>query len=334
MEMSLEDLQLIHALQLAPRAPWAALGEVLGRHPTRLAAAWQRLTDSGAAWVMGHEQPDPGRSLTAFVELTLAPGSFATAIPWLCRLPQVASVEEGVLDADVRLTILTDTYEHFATDLLATLRADSRVVRIRSAIATRAFATGTVWRLDVLEPTQERALMALGPAAGIATGAPSGRGTPRGFTELMTVLRRDGRAPVSELAEAMGVHPATASRRLQQALQERLIAYRADMALYDSGHPVLCQWYVRVPPQRMEAVYAFLTNYRTLRLCMAVTGDANMTFTLWLRHAGEVHQLEQALLDQVPETLLLHTDVGIRMHKRMGHMIGADSRATGEVIGW
>ena len=46
-----EDALVVDALQLAPRAPWSAVGDVLGIAPTTAAKRFQRLVDEGVAWV-------------------------------------------------------------------------------------------------------------------------------------------------------------------------------------------------------------------------------------------------------------------------------------------
>ncbi len=53
-ELSEEDLALIHALQIAPRLSWADAAEILGVHATTLAARWERLRSGGAAWITAH----------------------------------------------------------------------------------------------------------------------------------------------------------------------------------------------------------------------------------------------------------------------------------------
>ncbi|MET7782244.1 AsnC family protein [Streptomyces mirabilis] len=45
------DLALVHALQIAPRAPWTAVGQALGIDPMTAARRWARLTGTGCAWV-------------------------------------------------------------------------------------------------------------------------------------------------------------------------------------------------------------------------------------------------------------------------------------------
>jgi hypothetical protein len=66
-----EDRLLVDALQIAPRASWAAIGEVIGMAPITAARRWQRLADNGTAWVTAA----PGMAFRhaqclAYVELT------------------------------------------------------------------------------------------------------------------------------------------------------------------------------------------------------------------------------------------------------------------------
>lgn len=324
-----EDLELINALQFAPRAPWSALGPVLGRHPTRLAHRWERLKEAGVAWVIAYPKQRGGRRSMAFVSLSAAPGHNGALLEDLLTMPHVASVEDAVGQSDFQLTVLCEDYRQLATEVLAPLRQDPRIAHLNTSLATEERATGGVWRLDALTPAQETALTRLAPTPQYRTQT-----EPAGLGELLQALGADGRADVNELAAAMGVHPSTAGRRLRQAIDEDLLSFRCDMAQYDSGFPVWCQWHARVPPADHGAVHEFLKRYRTLRLLLSVTGEANLVFTLWLRHAGEIQELELALLASVPSVKLLHTDAGLRMYKRMGRLIGVDSRATGFVAGW
>ncbi len=47
------DLALVDALQVNPRASWAALGDVLELAPVTLARRWQRLAESGGGVDLG-----------------------------------------------------------------------------------------------------------------------------------------------------------------------------------------------------------------------------------------------------------------------------------------
>lgn len=329
MDLSLEDLRLINVLQWAPRASWSSLAPILDRHPTRLATRWAALRDAGIAWVLAYDSPDAGRDCTAFLTCTVSPGSFEGVVGRLQDMARVASVEDGIDQSDLQLTVLTSSYEELAADVLPALRADPDVVAVSATLATRPVATGAHWRLDMLSAAQERAVRRLAPAP----TAPQGD-KPAGYDTLVRVLQVDGRADVATLAAAMGVHASTAGRRLRQASDSGLLSFRCDVAQYDSGFPVLCQWYVRVHPDEEGALLQWLLSLRSLRLCMMTTGRANLRFSLWLRHPGEIHDVDARLLGVAPGARILHTDAGVRMYKRMGRRIGADSRASGPAAPW
>jgi DNA-binding Lrp family transcriptional regulator len=129
----------------------------------------------------------------------------------------------------------------------------------------------------------------------------------------MTVLARDGRASAVEIAAETGTHPTTVARHLRQACETGLLALRCELAQDWSGYPIGC-------------------SYRTLRLCAATTGDANLTFYLWLRTPGAIADVEAGLQQAAPAVQVIESDVGVRTHKRTGWMLNEDSTATGEVI--
>ena len=49
--LDLDNMLLLDALQLAPRASWSRIGEVLGITAVTAAKRWARLREGGIAWV-------------------------------------------------------------------------------------------------------------------------------------------------------------------------------------------------------------------------------------------------------------------------------------------
>ena len=143
---------------------------------------------------------------------------------------------------------------------------------------------------------------------------------------MMEVLVRNGRATAAEIAQATGSHPTTAARQLGQAIETGLVVLRCELAQEYSGYPVACQWYARVPPDKFEAAESDLRTHRTLRLCAFTSGETNLTLYLWLRHPGEIQDVEAGLHAAVPGIQIVESEVGVRPHKRMGWMLSEDSR--------
>jgi DNA-binding Lrp family transcriptional regulator len=327
MELPVEDLELVHALQIAPRATWTQLGAALGRHPTTLAARWERLRADGRAWVTGHLGISGAQGCSTFIGLECRPGRRAEVLERLCAAPEIDSVEESARAWDLRLTVLTHTWQQMASHVLPLVRADPGILRTQVTVLTRLYATGSTWRLDVLSPEQQRRVSALRLEALRPHGTP-----PPRFEEISAVLQSDGRATAAEIAAATGTHPTTAARHLRQAIETGSIALRCELAQEHSGYPLSCQWYVRVPPAQLEAAVRHLRSHRTLRLCASTTGDTNLTFLLWLRTPGDILDIEAGLQTAAPGIQVVESDVGVRTHKRMGWMLNHDSTVTGKVV--
>jgi len=327
MELPNLDLELIHALQIAPRATWSQLGTALGRNPTTLATRWDRLSSEGLAWVTANRGPSALQGCYSFIGIECRPGSRAKVLARLCAIPEVATIDEAARTWDFRLTVITRDYQQLTREILPLVRKDTDIVRTHLAVVTRMAVMAHQWRLDALNPAQQSRVAEFHPAATRLPGV-----TPPNFDQMMEVLVRNGRASAAEIAQATGSHPTTSARQLSQAIDTGLVVLRCELAQDYSGYPVACQWYARVPPDKFNEAENYLRTYRTLRLCAFTSGDTNLTFYLWLRHPGEIHDVEAGLQAAVPGIQIVESEVGVRPHKRMGWILTEDSRVTGEVV--
>lgn len=327
MELPVEDLQLVNALQIAPRASWAELGAVLGRHPATLSARWNKLREDRMAWVLGHLGGFPEQHCTAFVEVQANPELIDEASAELCAISRVLTVDDASSTADFRLTCLAADWLTMAREVLPQIRNATGVQRIKVSLCTRLFATGNIWRLDVLSPAQQTALKRLShPPVAPPTIIPDT------FWPMLQVLMRDGRATASEIAQATGQHPSTTGRALKTALETGMVSLRCELASHYTGYPLTIQWFARVPAGSEDTVAAFLLEHRTLRLCASTTGAANFTFMMQLRTPADIADIEARLAARVPGVAIVESCVGVRSFKRMGWMLDPEGRPTGEVV--
>src|SRR4051812_21841296 len=101
------DLALVHALQIAPRAPWALVGRALGVNPVTAARRWARLVDDGLAWVTAYPGPLwAGQRCVAFVEVDCEPSRRLEVVGALVRDPRVVSLEHVSAGCDLFLTAM------------------------------------------------------------------------------------------------------------------------------------------------------------------------------------------------------------------------------------
>jgi len=333
-ELSEEDLQLINALQIAPRISWSDAASILGAHATTLAARWDRLKASGAAWSTAHLMGDPKQMCLALVEVDCEMKLRADVTAALAAIPEVVTVEEAASNRDLMLTVITPTLSHFSDKVMPQFREIPGLTKYQTSLCTRLHSGGYAWRLNVLDKSQKTALQALaGPeAAGPAQAGNQGAPLPQSHLDLIPFLARDGRAAAADIARALGRSPATVQRQLNRVLASRVLSFRCEIAQKYSGYPVTCQWFANVPPGQHETAAAELRSFRNIRLSASTTGRTNFVILMWLHSLADVMNAEQALQLRIPGIELVESVVVLNTAKRVGWMLNPDSTATGVVV--
>lgn len=334
MELSEEDLALIHALQIAPRLSWHDASRVLGVHATSLAARWERLRSAGASWVTAHLVGDPKQMCLALVDIDCEMHRRAEVTAALAALPAVVTIEEAASNRDLMLTVITPSLEEFSAGVVTRLKDVDGLLKYQASLCTRLHSGGDAWRLNVLDRTQQAALRAMaGPeASGLMPAEHAGPPLPPSHLALLPFLSRDGRATAAEIARALGRHPATVQRQLNRVLASGMLSFRCEVAQKYSGFPVTCQWFANVPAGQHEAAAAALRSLRNVRLSASTTGRTNFVIIMWLHSLAEVMNAELALRQRVPGIELAESVVMLSTVKRVGWMLNPDSTASGSVV--
>lgn len=328
MEVSEDDLQLVNALQLAPRASWVEIGATLDRHPTTVAAQWERLRSSGLAWITAHLSLRTDERTLALVDIECDFSRRRQLAEELGLLPEVLTVEESSQSRDLMLIVSTASWDTFAHSLLPHIASMPHVIRHRSTICTRVHSTADAWTLGALNARQQRTFAELGRQVPLSFDAPR----PPAFGAIAEQLAFNGRATATEIAAATGLNAVTARRQLARVLKMGGLTFRCEIAQGSSGRPIGAQWHTRVPPHLHESAAAFLYEFRGLRFCCSTMGPANFVFMMWITSTSEAADVEQAFLTAFPEASILESQPTLGFTKRMGWLLDDDGTATGKVI--
>jgi DNA-binding Lrp family transcriptional regulator len=332
MELSEEDLALIQVLQAYPRIGWADAAKVLGVHATTLAARWERLRSSGAAWVTAHLAGDPRQMLLAFVAVDCDMNLRDSVTAQLAEVPEIVTVEEAASNRDLMLTVITKSLEEFSANVVARLKTIEGLTKYQTALCTRLHSSADEWRLSILDKSQLAALRSLGPGASGAGRDAATAPLPQSHLDLLPYLARDGRATAAEIARDLGRHPATVQRQLNRVLASGLLLFRCELAQRYSSFPVTCQWFANVPAGRHEEAAAAFRTISNVRLSASTTGPTNFVIIMWLQSLADVMTAELALQQKVPGIELVESVVMLRTVKRVGWMLNEDTTASGAVV--
>ncbi|MCG7595953.1 Lrp/AsnC family transcriptional regulator [Mycobacterium sp. C3-094] len=322
------DLQLIHALQIAPRISWSEAGRILGASAQALAARWERLRANGFAWVAVHPGGTYQHQTTALIEVDCRAGAQREVVQALCADPRVVTVEESTQGYDLLLTVMTadmSQMSRFVVDDLATMTG---VAGRRTYVATAVHRDGSSWRLDALDPARVRALENVARRARRAT-AP---GPPPAAWPLIQALSGDGRRTAAEIADLVGRNPATVRRQLPRLLASGMLSIRCEVAHTAARRPISCTWRARLRPADRARTVAALHTLPHVRLCMSTTGDANLLITAWTPDLARILEIEQVLGDRLPWLELRDSGINLRTSKRVGWLLDERGCATGEVV--
>lgn len=323
--LSEDDLALIQALQIAPRASWSVLAEVLDVHPTSIAARWERLRSAGLAWITGHLVGDPREMSLSFLEIDCDMLRREAISAALTEVPQVATVEHSASDRKLLLTVTTNSFQELGEDVITRITELPGVLGYRSAMSTRLHQGGYAWRLGVLNAAQRSHLQPLAPSAG---PLPSVH-LPDSHLPLLPLLAANGRATAAQIARSLGRSPATVQRQLTRVIAANVLSFRCEIAQRYSGFPVTCQWYARVPADAHDRAAQALTAMPQVRLAASTTGESNFIITMWLRSVAEVMDVELSLARRIPGIELLRSTIILRATKRVGWLLNPDTTGRG-----
>lgn len=322
-ELSELDLAIVNALQISPRAPFAAVAKALRVDAVTVARRWERMREAGLAWVTAYPLDTSGAG--AFIEIDCAPGRKAEVAATLAADPQVVTVEHTAGGRDLIATVLAPDFETLAGYVVDRLGAMSDVTGTRMHLSTRGYTEGANWRLGSLDREQREAIGAL------ALPRHAGSTDLAAHRELVLALGPDGRAPLTALAADLGVSVNTASRRLTRLLDSGQLALRCELARSLSGAPVSATLWADVPPEQLDAAGTHIAKMPQVRMCLGIAGPHNLMLTVWLPTVGDAHLLEVRLAQEIPHLRVAERAIALRAVKLMGRLLDPAGRAVGFV---
>ncbi|GAA2264686.1 AsnC family transcriptional regulator [Streptomyces ruber] len=319
-ELDETDLAIAHALQIAPRASWTAVGEVLGLSAVTAARRWGRISQRGTAWVTATGSPALWRSLcNAFVDVDCEPAERGRVALALARDPRTKSVMEVAGGRDIHVNVIAHDLPALSRFVLGHVSGLPGVVRVNTQVNTRILTAGNDWRLDALSRAQQSRLQSLADGTAPRTAVPGPLGQPD--RELLLALAVDGRLPVTDLAERLGTSQTSVRRRLARLERSGAVAFRSEIAQHLTGWPVTSLLWGRVPVARRRQVCERLGRMPDVRLLTATSGETNVFLSAWLHSVDSVLDLEDRIGAECPELEIAEHGIVLRTVKRQGWIL-------------
>ncbi|MCK5890538.1 MAG: Lrp/AsnC family transcriptional regulator [Aeromicrobium sp.] len=323
------DLALVHALQTAPRAPWSAVGQVIGLDAGAAARRWRRLVDERLVWatVMPSVESAHDAPIGAAVEVECAAVDLERVGGQLAEVPWILTVEQVSNRSSLLLEVVGLETTALARRAQAEIGRVDGVARVMVYPVAELFGEGGAWRLDAISPAQRARLLQISPSSGARR-----RPTPSSLAAITQCLRDDVRMPIATLARTCGWSESTARRKLDQVLGTGALRLRVDLAQPATGFPLTFTSWWRVPTDQITSAGTAASQLRSTRLCASLaTGHANLVTGSWVRDLAGMRNVESELTTRLPEATLLDRALTVRSFKRGGCLLDHHGRTRGVV---
>jgi DNA-binding Lrp family transcriptional regulator len=310
------DVVLLDALHANPRLSFERLGPVLGISPVTAARRWQKLSESGAAWVSS--VPGPQLALVAAVyEVRTEPGRTFDVARELAAIPQVISVYATDGAFDLHTVVLAAEMVDLSALLLDRLPRVPGIARGRAHVGLHWYS-GVHWRLGAIDTGQQRSV-ADETDGGRRRGARD-RTLPPADRALFLALQRDGRAKYRDLARELGTSEHLVRRRFDSLVRRGMLGFRTDFARREGGWPAEFVTWLSVPHDRIDHAGAEISGWHETRICMSTVGSSNVMVMSQVHRTTDV----SAILDQlrrVPEVTVSDQRLVLRAFKSWGRLL-------------
>ncbi|SFW43104.1 Lrp/AsnC family transcriptional regulator [Amycolatopsis australiensis] len=327
-----DDVRLIRALQIAPRASFATIAAALGVSENAVGRRFRRLRAEGVLRVAGIVDPGALGQSEWLVRLRCRPGSIAAIAGSLAKRDDVSWVALCAAGSEITCAVRSRSREQRDDLLGCQLPRTAAVLDIHASAMLRQFmgGRGHYWAAlrGTLPPEQESVLGAEGVPF---TEAPVVARDPVRLTaadeQLLDVLAADGRAALVDLAAAADLTPGRAARRLATLLRRRVVHIDVEIAAEALGFHARANLWLRVHPSAVKDVGRTLARQPEIAFAAAVSGPHNVHAVAHCRDLDELFEFTSDRIGSLPGLQSLEVSPLLKHVKQAGTLLAGDRLA-------
>lgn len=322
------DLQIVHALQEAPRAPWSVLAAVLGTDARTVSRRYDDLVSSGSLRVMVTPGPRMlGQIRWALLRAETLPGQAEKVARQLATWPAATTIR--VLDGSFGIYALLSGEDNRAI----WRAAQDQVARIPQIVTAEihtiieSLDVGRAQRLDSLSRKQVADLRSYATKL-----APPDR-EPTRLTgtdaAMFNLLNADGRMEVAAVAAALDRNSSWVSRRISRLQADGLLDFLAVTPDSFSSRPVTVLVWCSIAPDEWAALARAPLAW--VGLLAITTGRSNVFLIAHLPAVSAIGTAVTELAEHCPSLQVHETQLSVHAVKIQSRLMDEHERWTDEV---
>jgi DNA-binding Lrp family transcriptional regulator len=284
------DRQLIHALQLEPRAPFSRLAAALGVSEQTAARRYRQLRGNGVLRVIGVVNPRGLGESDWFVRVQCRPDGAEVLATALAQRDDVAWVSLSAGGSEIVGVVRSRTQREREELLLQRLPKTAQVLGISAFVMLHRFfrpgAADWMGLGDILDATQVAALQ---PTPRTISDAGESLALEPADLPMLGLLARDGRVSLAALANASGLSEGRVARRLAVLQSSDVLYFDLDVAVELVGFAATAYLWLTIAPARLDEVGREITQHQQVAFAAAITGSANLIVALVCHDLDELY---------------------------------------------
>jgi DNA-binding Lrp family transcriptional regulator len=281
-ELDSDDLRLIAALQLDPRASTDKIAAALALDPRRVRRRLGALFGTGIVSI-AVTPPRSGLQGVMLLRIRVLRGKIDVITSALARRDDIPFIDVSAGGDEIAAVLVAD---QTVRDRLVfrQLPATSAVTSVDAQTVMHVFSDSSDWRLDSLTADEIARLGRTGtfgyePAAGDELDG-----------ELAAALERAPRASAAAIAQSLGRPESTVRRRLRDLLGRGGVVLQVFVDPRRLGLTVDAAVSMKVRPAELDAAGRALAAHPAVHGALATTGAHNLYAALWLKDLGHLYE--------------------------------------------
>ncbi|HLI00433.1 MAG TPA: AsnC family transcriptional regulator [Acidimicrobiales bacterium] len=320
----LVDRKILHALCIAPRAPWGRIGAAIGVSDQTVARRYRVLTERAGVRVTGLIDPARAGWGRWLLRLWCTPDAAELVAEALARRSDTSWVRVASGGTEVHCSIQTASDADPNSLLLDRLAGSRRVVSLAAYSLLHTFAgAGPGWPavVNALD-ADEQARLADGSGPPVSADAVELGGSPLELSPadqaMLSVLGRNGRAGYAELGAAAGWHESTARRRIEALTSAGLLYFDVDVDERAFGVRYHAVVWLAVVPSRLAAVGEAIAADGNVPFVAATSGPTNLLASVLCADSEALYRFLSERIGPLEGLVRVETAPIMRVLKRTG----------------
>ncbi|GAB3912040.1 transcriptional regulator [Microlunatus endophyticus] len=325
--MEPDDLRLIRALQMAPRASFARLAAVLGMHERTVSRRYSALRRQGMIRIFGLVNPMALGQQAWNVRVRCRPDASTSIATALAKRPDVAWVGISGAGSEVSFAVRSLSAESRELLLTRSLPRTAQVLDIEARVILHVFIgmESMDWAgLETVLSSEEAAQLADSAVPPIQNeqAAENRTVTLEPYdTAIVDCLVVDGRAGTARLAEAAGISEGRAARRLATLIRSRTVMIDLDLAATLFGYPMYARIDMMVSPSQLDRVGREIADIPEVGYAAAISGRTNLMASLTCRDLDHLYQVASDRIGSIAGIVSMQIEPATRIVKQSGGLV-------------